>query len=349
MKFFVVLRDSKKINADYKIRFKILDNPLAKQWADLFLENFVYKDHPIEKDYSLKGWVDSWESHHPRNLEFLCDQMNRAISNVNESMVPLGYEKIDISFDLEKLKSQDRQILMNKIHHHFETLIGQTWNPSKWFKMLINDSFTKTQIRLLNNLCHEIESIIYTIENKEQHHLPMHIFGSLNGPNFEGNYLLDKIKKELTIQEYQSFSKFRRWGDVEIYYAQLGKRHVEAYYDNDKEIHDSNISGYRYLTGEFVINFDPKSFNNEIYEDPKFHQWLVELGYDINDPTLALGFPRVAEIELQESKMSIIENIQKRDDIFQLGLEDDNGKLLYYRTYNYFWNDISVDKILQRQ
>lgn len=337
MKLFLILRDSKKIYSDYKLTFTILDNPLAEQWQTLFIKNIINSDHPLEKDYSLKGWVDSWDSQFPRNLKFLCDRMNIAISKINETMIPLGYEKIDLLFDVEKIKSSNRQILMNKIHHHFETLIGQSWNPSEWYGLA--DDPTRTAIRNLNNLCHEIESIIYTIEKKQSAHCPMQIFASLNGPDFQGKYFVEKVKEELALKEYQSFSKFKKWGDVEIYYAQLGKRHKEAYYDNDKEIHDSNISGYRYLTGEFIITFDPSAFHKEVYENPDFHIWLTNQGFDITDPTLALGFPRVAEIDMIESKLQIIDNLKKRDDIYQIGLEDDKGDVLYSKTYDYFWTD----------
>jgi hypothetical protein len=342
MKLFIVLRDSKKIYPNYKIIFKILDNPLAKQWQDLFLKNFIDSDHPIEKDYSLKGWVDSWDSQFPRNLKFLCDRMNKAIFKINETMIPLGYEKIDLLFDVEKIKSPHRQILMNKIHHHFETLIGQTWNPSKWYSLA--DDFTRTAIRNLNNLCHEIESIVYTIEKKQKVHFPMQIFASLNGPNFQGNYFSEKIKQEISIEEYQSFSKFKKWGDIEIYYAQLGKRHKEAYYDNDEEIHNSNISGYRYLTGEFIVTFDPSAYHREVYESLDFHVWLTKQGFDITDPCLALGFPRVAEIDMNQPRLEIINNLRKRDDIYQIGLENDQGEVLHLKTYDYLWTD--NDKII---
>lgn len=340
MKLFLILRDSKNLHPNYKIKFNILNNPLANRWTELLIDNIFGIDHPLEKDNCLKGWVTSWDSTLPRNIEFLCFSINTCIGKINDSLGPLGYPYIDLEFSKEKLQGNEYRELMNKIHHHFEILIGQTWKPSKWF--LMADASTKQNIRLINNLCHEIENTVDAIQLNEKHPTfsNQYIFASLMGPNFEGKYITGKKREELTFEQLTSFSDFSRWGDVNIYYAQLGKRHIEVFRDQDQEIDFENISGYRYLTGEFVVSFSGVTIDKEVRLPESFFEWLDKHGFDRNDPTLALGFPRVAEV-ICDDRLELIKNLKLRDDLYQIGLEDDQGNVTYLKTYDFFWQDLN--------
>lgn len=349
LKLYIVFRDTKRKYDNYKLSWKILNSPLSKEWVELFIKNFIFSDHPIEKDYCLKGWVDSWNSEYSRNLQFLCDSMNKSIDRINRYMVPKGYEYIDLDFTVEKLKSTDYQKLMNDIHHHFEILVGQTWKPSKWFGMA--DTQTQTAIRLLNNLCHEIEDTVESINQNERiktnssrsvKHNSMHIYLSLMGKDFKGNSFEKKIRKDLTIDHYNCFSKFRKWGDVVLYYSQLGKRHIEAFYDKDEKIDKTNISGYRYITGEFVASFLGGIVDET--EPEEFFQWLDQQGFDKTDPRLGLGYPRLAEIILESSPLDIVNQLKLRDDIYEIGLEDYNGEKMHSKVYDFIWQDLDQAK-----
>jgi hypothetical protein len=339
MKIFLVLRNSKNPISKYKLSFNLLENQLAKSWLNLFSYNFFEIDHPIEKDNSLKGWITSWDNHSPRNIDFLCNQINLSISEINSVMVPLGYHYIDLVFTKEKLQEKNYRDLMNDIHHHFEILIGQSWNPSKWWNMA--DDNTRQHIRLINNLCHEIETAVDSIQLNQRfpEHSNQYIFGSLMGRNFNGNHISGKQTKELSLEELESFSDYTEWGDMTIYYAQLGKRHIEAFRDNDTFIDRDNISGYRYLTGEFVISF-PFLFDQHIYQPREFFDWLDKNNFDKTDPKLALGFPVIAKLESKETKKEIIKIIKQMDDIYEIGLEDDFGNVVKSKTYNFYWTDL---------
>jgi len=340
MNLFLNFRDSNGKLENFKLRFKILDNNLARSWVDLLISNFFYNNHPIEKNNCLKGWVNSWESNNKRNLDFLCESMNNCIKQVNLELNPKGYF-INLSFSKEKLQTTEYRILMNKIHHHFEELIGQTWNTSHWY---INSSdTTKLAIEQINNICHEIENTIDSINLYPLNNC--YVFASLMGKDFDGKYMNNKIRNELSLDNLTSFSDFSRWGDVNIYYAQLGKRHIEVYRDQDEEIDFNNISGYRYLTGEFVVSFSAGSYFNDVRLPDDFFIWLEKNGFDKSDHNLAIGFPRVAELILDRSKKEISKELMLRDDLYQIGIED-NNKVLYLKTYDFFCQDIDPIRLL---
>jgi len=351
LKLYIIFRDTKGRHDNYKLSWKILNSSLSEEWISLFIKNFIFSDHPIEKDYCLKGWVDSWNSDYSRNLQFLCDSMNKSIDRVNRYMVPLGYEYIDLDFTVEKLRSTEYQKLMNEIHHHFELLMGQVWRPSKWIGMA--DNQTRTAIRLLNNLCHEIEDAVKSIKENERikirtdhpvEHSSMHVHMSLMGKDFKGKSFEKKIRKDLTIDHYNCFSKFKKWGDIVLYYSQLGKRHIEAFHDKDEKIDKTNISGYRYVTGEFVVSFLGGITETKETEPEEFFQWLDQHGFDKTDPRLGLGYPRLAEIVLESSPLDIISQLKLRDDVYEIGLEDNRGEKIYSKVYDFVWQDLDQTK-----
>jgi hypothetical protein len=344
-KIILVFRDSDKLVDNYELSWSILDTALANEWLDLLKKNVLQSDHPIEKTFCLKGWQTDWYSKKGRNLTYLCNCLNHHISIINKEMTKHGYPYIDLIFTVEKLKGKEYRDLMNGIHHHFELLIGQSWNVSKWYQLADED--TRFSIRMLNNFCHEIESIVKNLSSQKykkifsffDHHAPMGISVGLNGLDFKGRYFESKIKKEITLDQYNDFQNQSCWGDIRIYYAQLGKSHLDAFDDKDGHIDKENISGYRYLTGEFCIAL-PGMFKTSHYP-LGFKRWLKKNGYDINDKSLGIGYPIVATFDNPNNtkRKNIATELQKRDDLYQIRLEDQTGNVLESRIFNYYWFD----------
>jgi hypothetical protein len=113
-----------------------------------------------------------------------------------------------------------------------------------------------------------------------------------------------------------------------LYYAQLGKTHHEVFFDNDTDIERKNITGTKYVTGEFTCAFKK---TNSALDDPKFVNWLKKNSWDINDPTLALKNSPVADLILTTSEEEFKIELLKRDDLYKIKL--DNKEKIYDYTY----------------
>lgn len=337
MKCYITLRDTENKLSNLRLEFNIVDNVLGKAWSEHVIKNFINSNHPIEKEYSLKGWIDSWDSESDRNLEFLCDELNRAISVVNQNLFDQGYPFINLHYTIDKLQSSEYRDLMNQIHHHFENMIGQIWSPGVWYELA--DLRTKNNIRLLNNICHEIENCVHTISEKSSaEHNNLWIYASLMGPNSNGKYFKEKKITDLELEHYKCFSRFKDWGTIELYYSQLGKRHVEVWHDCDQHIDYENISGYRYLTGEFKCNFDPSTLYHSITHSSDYLDWLKKHHWDYNDPMLAIDYPIVANINnvtTLNQRIELAHEIHNRNDLYMIEIEINNQ--LYSKSYEYTW------------
>jgi hypothetical protein len=345
MKIVLVLRDIQNKVGTLDLKFKVLDHALATHWLDLFKENILLSNHPIEKTYCLMNWQTSWDGDYSRNLVYLCDRLNQSIKIINENMNPIGYPEITLKFSVKALR-EHHQILLNDIHHHFEILIGQLWNESDWYKKTPNER-TRTAIRMLNNYCHEIEGILRTIEMNpivhasqqkciDMHH-PLSIHLNLNGIDKDGKYFTNKKLHYLTVDEFNCFQTEQEWGDVRIYYAQLGKTHMEAFHDKDEFIDRQNISSYQTLTGEAVFSLDCKQGRIS----PDFVNWCLQHDFDLSDKTLGIGYPIVAKIENQFlTRSKLAEELRLRNDISSVRLEDDNGNVILSRSFEYYtWQE----------
>jgi len=345
MKLILQFRDINQTVENYDLKFNIRNTPLAAAWRELLIKNIFGTRHPIEKPYSLHGWQTTWETNTPRNLKYICTKLNAAIDYVNLRMKEHGYPHIDLEFTVEKLRSRKYQQLMNDIHHHFEILIGQSWNMSEWYKKA--DESTRTAIRMLNNYCHEIEGIVAAIREQKilniipftDLHPSMFINVGMNCPDFDGKYFLNKQKDEITLEQYECFADQYKWGSIFIYYSQLGKTHFDAFNDKDKNIDKDNISSWRFLTGEFVVHLPilPLSTISK-----KFKKWLKKNDFDINDKTLGIGFPVVADIETDQSRKKVAAELRLRNDLYQIRLEDDLGNVVHSKIFNYSWQDQST-------
>lgn len=337
----IIFRHSADLYPPIAARWNIRDNSLAKRWTQLLVKNIMRGDHPLEKDYCLNGWQNTWYSEYDRNLELLCKLLNQAILQINTSS--LNY-RIDLEFSVEKLRSNQYRTLMNDLHHHFELLIGQLWNPSDWYSQA--DEPTRQSIRQLNNLCHEIEQAVESIKGKLRGNIlsffrmgtrPASVSVSQNGKDFQGNFIKNRTKWDITEKEFEYFEYGDAWGDIELYYSQLGKTHKDAWLDDDTFIEESNISSTQFITGEFVINFYPL-FKRGTKLPQQFCKWLTRHGFNIER---RFGSAVVAEIDIHsiKEKKRYMKELIKRDDLFQIALLDKNGNALIKKQFDYTWKD----------
>ena len=346
-RFYVTLRDVEGKNNPFTVLYKVNDHALAQFWKSCIIKQFLEPgnlsyDHPIEKTFMLHGWQTSWEdTEYTRNISVLCNMLNESIAYINDDRGLKDYGKIDLHYTAEMLKDHNNfQDMMNQIHHHFEKLIGQVWDPSPWF----HRCFTKQAqygIHQLNNLCHEIEGNIHSIQGKSY---TGGAFLSFNGPRLDYEPKFEITRWDLKPEHYECFEERNpEWGDVTAYYSQLGKRHIEAFIDKDEHIDKKNISGIRYMTGECILSFrkDPPGRNCPAIS-PEFRDWLIENGWDPEDKTLALGAGYLAHADLEKMGMDWDEAdnlVKKCDDIYEIGFMDEDGNKKFYRTFDFTWKD----------
>jgi hypothetical protein len=333
MRLLLEYRDTTGQYSNYTVGFQIRNNRLAQLWLNHLIINLFDSDHLIEKTYCLHGWQTDWYSTRGRNLTYLCQQLNNSIAEVNTGMRKHGYPNIDLHYDVEILRSDSYRTVMNEIHHHFEMLIGQVWNPSKWMKLA--DEHTKFHIRQLNNLCHEIESAVNSICETDT---SKHTGVSMMGLDEHGEYFHNKLRTELTINEYSCFQQdSMSWTGILLYYSQLGKSHYEAFADNDQHIDHENISSMRYVTGEFTFPFNREAV--DVIYPQEFYDWLKVNNFDITDKTLGIGFPVVADIDSNYTPLELRTELLKRDDLYKIHITQDDGTPLRIRTFDYTWQD----------
>ena len=351
MKLALTFRDLTTQQEPFVLKWKIKDTILAQNWTKLLVSNILESAHPIEKTYCLQGWQTDWESSYSRNLHTLCRKVNQSIRVVNQKMGPIGYPHIDLQLSVEKLQSNLYQEYMNELHHHFELLMGPAWKVSEWYKKTTDD-FTRTAIRMLNNYCHEIEHNVYTIREQKQHAhnpnwaVPCYVYVSCNGINSTGSYYHNKVNRYLEPAEFDCFQNQTTWGDVTIYYAQIGKSHMEVFAQNDQHIDRSNISSYQCLTGEAVIHF----IEHGNYLTPAFRAWCKQHDFDLEDKTLGIGFPVVASLENPfATRKQLLAHLHNYDDIHIITVENDDGSTMVSRTYDYTWQDEETWKLKLQQ
>lgn len=248
-----------------------------------------------------------------RSLEILIEKLQRCVDGINNSWLnkEFGYK-----IEVDRIPPDYPTEVHNKIHHHFEILMGQTWNPSEWYKLVVEDRKDQevfTCIRGLNDISHEIEE--FKVENNFPHmHTTFMIPTSVND---EPVY-----KDELPIEVENYFKLGNHEGVAYLQYAQLGKTWQEVIHDEDEEIFESNISPLRLLSGEFSLCFkgDNHTHNQHLaYIAPK----LIELGKDPNDKSLRLGRVIVADIQYKFGIKQLVKDIEDRyDQLYSIQIED---------------------------
>lgn len=264
----LTLTDPKNKTDTLDLRIDVNNTDIAEHWFSHVTRCLDEKKH-MEKTFCWLGWPDP-----DRDVEYLKGQLQICVDKINEfAATSVDWDGYYIEEDWDDIGSPDA---LNKLHHHFEILMGQVWDVSRY--MITANDNTKYQIRQLNNLVHELQSRQVADMSNLEHCQPHTIVSYLN------------IERELFEDSYfDYFSHTREFGEVYLHYSQTGKTPVEAYSDNDDDVFDNNINALRYVSGEYNIWWgDPMSDEDVLYFKNQVRQYLnernliVEEGPDFN-------------------------------------------------------------------
>ena len=280
----------------YDLYFKVDNHPMAKLWI-IKLQDSLNKNFTLETIFGAFNLERS-------SKKVLVKKIKNCIDIINNSFLNKKY-----NYFIEPIKGNYNVDEHNRIHHHFEILMGQVWNLSDWYEKIYASGDLKllNAVRGLNDLTHQIYAIKFNV------------------PYLNTTFLNDDITKdELPNESDDYFVLESNFGDVFLHYAQLGKTLIETILDNDKEIHESNISSLRLLSGEFDISFGD-ILKNKRKTINKIFTKIKEKGKDPYDKTLRLGRLKVGSIILQDKKEKILDNICKNDQILSISIIDEDG------------------------
>lgn len=305
-------------NLDLKIIIK--DTPISEKWFEHVCKCLDQKLE-LEKNFCWLGWPDP-----VRSVAFLKTQLQECVDKINSfsenNSVWNGYY---IKKEWDDITSHDA---LNRLHHHFEILMGQVWNVSEYMKTA-NDE-TKYQIRQLNNLVHETQSR-KNVEGISFNNIqPMSIISYLN------------VERELFDDSYYNyFNLNREFGDVFLHYTQTGKTPIEAFTDEDDHVFDNNINALRYVSGEYNIWWGDSTPNSVIQQTKtNLRSWLNERGVikdegpefnyyvDADDNKQGIGWVSVAKIENPfKTKTELLQEVITKLNIVKLTAYSDNTEV----------------------
>jgi hypothetical protein len=307
------------------------DNSLSRKWLTA-LNDILRQDLHLEKNYCWMGWTES-----ERNAEYIIAQINHSIQAIN--FADLGYI-INDHFTVAETIKDDLDIdheRMNWLHRYFEDLQGHAGNMSPyWVKA---DAVTRWHIRQLNLLCHEYESLVLSMRKVIQApewRRPSQLMCWLNAPRFD----LDSSDLEL----FGVDTLNRQLGGVYVGVNKaVSKGHWEVFNDEGRGINELVTTSLRNQTqaaGDFDIEWarDPGAYPWQIKKLAEFRQWLLTNGFDPEEPSLTIGHPRVAQVNLTKSfgtldYNQIWQQLAAHLDVYKIRTSDAEA------TYKYCWKD----------
>jgi hypothetical protein len=317
-------------------------NLLTQKWARCNQFDYLEQECLAEKNYMLQHWEYDNNNPNARNIPALCAELNRYVEIINNYFDGSSDRRVHYHITQYFDPATLDQNILNEIHHHFEVLIGQVWNISDYFKKA--DLPTSFAIRQLNNLCHELESLRRPGVSSGHQWWTAYIyfpFLLMSGTTF-----LPAKTYKFVESDYDHFIRTKNYGDLLLHYAQLGKTPLEAWNGRDEVIFDDNITGLRYLSGEFVVSFSPdvpveSQIANHTKEDQQFFPWLESRGQDPRSKFTGVGVVRIGEFDRTlfpgKAANEIMLELYKYDDIYKLELLGENDTVLVEKIMDYNW------------
>ena len=300
---------------DISYTIQVYDTPLGARWLEALRDNLAEK-RVLEKNFCFLGFAGG-----KRNLQYLVDELNKAVAQINSYQFDPPYDKIHpfvtddfqysdklptgMVFDGDEMQKPGLRLKhesCNLLHRHFEELQGTAWKLSPFY--LQADHETKYAIRQLNNICHEIEGWVEAYRKSvldPDWIRPSQITTFINAPRHQ----LDDKDFDLFIENRYK----RELGGVYLHWSQIGKTLFEVYRDehgkNLDEATCSTITHQRFYSGEFDVEWgrtiDEDIFGWKRREMEGFRSWLADNHYDWQDPKLSLGYAKIGQVDLERS------------------------------------------------
>lgn len=345
----VELQLRNRTNSDQiTLHIDILDNSLTRRWLPQLI-SVIQRNLHLEKNYCFLGWP-----HCGRDGDYICREINRSIAVINDA--DLGY-RIDDHFDMQSCVFDGpvgsglpgRKInrnKFNKLHRYFEDLQGVSGAISKFY--VEADAVTRWHIRQLNLLCHEFESWALSWRKSVQDPewcRPSQLMCWLQAPRFY-----------LTEEDHEQFGFHRIGRELGGVYLgvnkAIGKHHWEVFQDegSDSRLDELTTTSLRNQT-EAAADFDIEWGRDTVGRDwmtkqiQEFQQWLASNGFDIHDPALTIGHPKIAQVNFYNSFGT--EDIDKIWAQLAAYLDVYSISVAGHRAiYDYHWSD---DNYMQQQ
>lgn len=340
------------------------NNQLARDWQNALIEILDQGLH-LEKNFCFLGFP-----HSSRTVDYLCLQLNYYIDIINRFQTSgqwqgknLAAHWIEEHFSensvryandptLGEKRLRIKHEIFNRIHNHFEILQGTVWRLSPYYEHANED--TKYAIRQLNNICHELESLILSQRKlllDPEWVRPSQITTFFHARRYD---LTDEHRKGFSDNGYN-----RELGGVYMHWTQIGKTLFEVWRDEKApslNIGDDPtdisvgtgatceaITALKYYSGEFDIEWG----NSVIYENGQewhdseincFIDWIKNNGLNPDDPGLSLGYLKIGQVNLSESfnttdAKEIWQRLGNYLDIVSIECDNHRGE------YNYFWDE----------
>lgn len=294
-RIIITLRDQRQ-DTRHEIYIDVLDNSLSEKWFAA-LADVVRQNLHLEKNYCFLGFLNS-----ERDGNYLCQQINHSINVINESKI--GYD-INDHFSVNELLSQELKLdhnRFNQLHRYFEDLQGVSGAMSPFYQRA--DADTRWHIRQLNLLCHEFETWALSwrkLHTAPEWARPSQLMCWLCAPRF----LLEDSDLDL----FGIDSLYRDFGGVYVGVNKaIGKHHWEVFKDEgrDSRISELTTTSLRPQTeaaADFDIEWaqDTRGHPWMRHELENFRSWLIDNGFDPDDPQLTIGHPKVAQVDLDAS------------------------------------------------
>lgn len=282
----------------------IFDNSLSRKWL-VALNDILTNNLHLEKNYCFLGFADS-----ERNADFLVEQINRSIRCINAA--DIGYhinDRFTVDNTIQEHPTPGQQhgrVLMrdklNRLHRYFEDLQGFSGRLSEYY--IKAPANIRWHIRQLNLLCHEFECWALSYRKQIQAppwQRPSQLMCWLNAPRFR----LD----QQDLDQFGIDTLERDMGGVFLGVNKaVGKHHWEVYNDEgrDSRISELTTSALRSQTeaaGDFDIEWGRSTRGHPWHADnvAKFRIWLINNGFDPEDPALTIGHPQLGQIDLDRS------------------------------------------------
>lgn len=333
----VILRNPLNYNDQIDYNIVPSDNSLANDWINA-LKKLLRSGNLLEKNFCFMGFPNT-----ARNLEYLCNELNAAVTTINNFFDDYKIEDIYTPDTVVAFDYADNGLnhdVLNRLHNHFEVLQGTVWSLSDYYRRA--DYETKYAIRQLNNLCHELENLI--LSQRKAATLPYWVRPSqittfINARRYD---LTDEHRKLFAVNGYD-----RVLGGVYMHWTQIGKTYYEVFRDEGApKLTDTvceAITDLKYYSGEFdvewgndVVYGGPHPWHNT--EQDNFRSWLADNGRDYLDPDLSCGYLPIGQIDLVKSfgtmdHKIIWDVLSSHLDIYQIEVDGIKNK------FEYSWTD----------